>query len=88
MKSMVLKTLYSLTMLAGLTACTSATPALQGRINPDLGHALSVNQSAQAIVPPPHQKANTFIPPDPYVMGKAKERYKNGEVKEPVAVNP
>ena len=82
------KTLSIAVLTAGLTGCVGASPALQGRLDAHLGDSIRANTEVHAVAPTPEQKANTFIPPDPDVMQRARQAYKDGMVKKPRSVNP
>ena len=75
-------------VLVTLGGCTTAGPALEGRLDPNLGAAVRTNVQAQAVAPTAQQKANTYIPSDPSRAALALQNYRDGKVKEPVPVNP
>ena len=74
----------SLFILAG---CTTSKPALQGRLDANLGDAVKANTQAHAVAPTAAQKANTYIPSDPSRAATARKNYHEGTVKEPIAIN-
>ncbi len=74
----------SLFILAG---CTTAKPALHGRLDPNFGDAVKANSQAHAVAPTQAQKTNTYIPSDPYRATLARKNYRENTVEEPVAIN-
>jgi len=74
----------SLFILAG---CTTAKPALEGRLDANLGDAVRSNAQAHVVAPTPAQKANTYIPADPTRAALARKNYRENTVEEPIAIN-
>jgi len=67
-----------------LTAgCTTSKPALEGQLDPNLGHAVNSNVQAQFVTPTDKQKADTFIPFDPARAALARKNYKENTVPTP-----
>jgi len=75
---------FSLLILGG---CATAKPALEGRLDTNLGSAVKANTQAHAVAPTSTQKANTYIPSDPSRTALARKNYHEGTVKEPVSIN-
>ena len=65
-----------------LGGCETAKPALQGRLDADLGNAVKANIQAHAVAPTPAQKANTYIPADPSRAALAREKYRENTIEE------
>ena len=86
---MDIKTKFCLTglLLTGLTACTTATPALNGQLDTDLGTSVRANIAAMTIAPSAKQKANTYIPADPARAALARKHYREDKVEAPIPVN-
>lgn len=70
-----------------LAGCASSKPALEGRLDTELGSAVKANINAHAVVPTPQQKANTYIPADPARAALARKNYRENTVEEPQAIN-
>ena len=75
---------FSLLILGG---CATAKPALEGRLDTNLGSAVKANAQAHTVAPTSAQKANTYIPSDPSRAAIARKSYREGTVKEPVSIN-
>lgn len=75
------KTLALALCILPLAACasTGSAPVFQSEMT-----ANAKNTAAQHVAPTDQQKSNTFIPHDPQVRQAARERYRTGNVKEPV----
>jgi len=73
--------------LLALSACTTAKPALDGRLDPQLGSAVKANADAHAVAPTPRQKANTYIPANPSRAALARKNYRENTVDDPQATN-
>ncbi len=70
-----------------LSGCVSAKPALEGRLDANFGSAVKANAQAHAVEPTLAQKANTYIPSDPNRAALALKNYREGTVKDPIAIN-
>ncbi|NNC36975.1 MAG: hypothetical protein EX271_12920 [Acidimicrobiales bacterium] len=66
-----------------LGGCATSKPALEGQLNPALGHAVDANKAAHAVAPSAAQKANTFIPADPMRAQQARQNYRNNTIAKP-----
>ena len=74
-------------ILVILGGCTTVQPALEVRLDPNLGAAIRTNIQTQAVAPTAKQKANTYIPADPSRAALALKNYRDGNVEAPVPVN-
>jgi len=83
-KKSVLCTGITLLILGG---CTTAKPALEGRLDTEFGNAVKSNVAAHAVAPTPSQKANTYIPADPNRAALARLNYRENNVTDPVVIN-
>lgn len=70
-----------------LGGCVTQKPALEGRLDENFGDAVKANTQAHAVTPTQAQKANTYIPADPDRAAIARKNYREGTVKEPIAIN-
>ena len=70
-----------------LGGCATAKPALEGRLDTELGSAVKANINAHAVTPTPRQKANTYIPADPSRAALARKNYRENTVEEPQSGN-
>ncbi len=87
MKRHTLSMLSCAAVLAALGGCATAGPALEGRLDANLGTAVRANIAAQAVAPTAKQKADTYIPSDPNRAALARKNYREGKVEAPVPVN-
>ena len=69
-----------------LGGCATATPALEGQLDPTLGSAVQANTAAHFVEPSAVQKANTFIPADPARTRQARQNYRDNTVPDPERV--
>jgi len=88
MKRHTISLLFGGLTLVVLGGCATAKPALEGRLDPNLGAAVRTNIQAQAVAPTAKQKANTYIPADPSRAALALKNYREDNVEAPVPVNP
>ncbi len=82
MKKSILKISLSATLLIALAACQTSQPALQGGLDTNFGDAIRHNTAAQAVLPTPAQKANTYIPADPARAAMARKKYQENTIEE------
>jgi type IV pilus biogenesis protein CpaD/CtpE len=70
-------TILSLVAL-GLSACQTATPALEPALTPTLGDAVRHNIAAMAVPPTEAEKQDTYIPQDRAQRARALKAYREG----------
>jgi len=63
-----------------ISACQTASPALEAELSEEWGSATRHNIQAHAVVPTAEQKNRTFIPADRTRRALAIQTYRDGEV--------
>lgn len=88
MKNTAIK-LSCLSVVLLLSACaTTSQPALKGQLDSQFGRATQANIAAHAVAPTAAQKANTYIPADPFRSALARKNYRDNKVPDPVPAGP